>query len=173
MGNIRYINWDHVEWSRQFKRFLNDVFYLKKLPINEVASHLGIRPDTMYKWLNPENPFNNLPAFLLPYFTKKVGKEVLEYLVNQAGFLLVPQPKIEGKVDKKALILVSQALKESTECLNKFVEVVADGNVSNAESKQFEKEYYEALTALTKLWLMVEALRKNKGQKLAGIPTPP
>ncbi|HDD35558.1 MAG TPA: hypothetical protein ENF30_02025 [Candidatus Desulfofervidus auxilii] len=159
MGNLRHINWEHIEWSRKFKQLLNDILYTKKIYVNSLANQLGVRADTAYKWVNPENPFNNFPAFLLPEFTKKIGKEILEYLANQSGYLLCPKPTIDGKVDAKALQLVSHALKESTECLNKFIEVIADAKVTEAEYKQFEKEYNDAMTALTKLKLMVEALR--------------
>jgi hypothetical protein len=76
---------DDSEAAHQLKRLLANCLLEARLKANEAAARLNISAERGYKYLNEANLNNNLPAYLLPLWTRMIGEDLLQYLSHEAG----------------------------------------------------------------------------------------
>ncbi len=162
MGRRNHLDFDNLQMSRKVSEWLYQEIAHSKKHISHVAKALGISEWNLYKYTDPESASNNFPAFLLPRFTKAVGKGLLEKLAWESGYLLVPVPKVNGKVDQQALELVAQEAKEHAEAVEEFARAVADGRVTQRELERVKKEAFEALEKLLELVKYAEKIAEKE-----------
>lgn len=162
MPNFKYFNLDSIEQSVKFKRTLTDLLFTKKLYINRVAKTLGHPPERFYKWSNPDNPYNNFPAYLITEFTKQIDDALLRHIATGAGYGVVRLPCVKWN-EKEATKMAIIAMRECAEALETYASAIEDNHVTLRERKDVIKQVSEAIQALLGLKEMVE--RMNDGQK--------
>lgn len=162
MPNFKEFNVELIEQSVRLKRFLNDILFTKRLRINEVAKRLEVPAERFYKWTNPDNVYNNLPAYLLPDITQKIGDDLLRYIAIEAGYGIVKMPCIKWNQKESARIGIT-ALKECSEALEVYASAIEDDRVTLRERKEIIKEVSQAIQAL--LSLKEAAERMNDSAK--------
>ena len=160
MRHRSFYNPEDTEAARQFKRFLNDLLYEKGLKVNQAAAKLNINAERLYKYLNENAGNNNLPAYLIPHWTKLIGEELLSFLAYEAGYAVAKLPSTEESL-KDILQYATRAMKECSEAIEKFAQVIEDGKVTYQEFRSLKKEVREAISALLSLEKMSEAMREK------------
>jgi len=126
MRHRSFYNPEDTEAARQLKRFLNDLLYEKRLKVNQAAAKLNISTERLYKYLNENAGNNNLPAYLLPHWTRLIGDELLSFLAHEAGYAIVKLPSAQENI-KDAIKQAACAMKECSEAIEKFAQIIEDG----------------------------------------------
>ncbi|MEM5786272.1 MAG: phage regulatory CII family protein [Syntrophobacteraceae bacterium] len=152
------------EAGRQVKRLIEDLLFQERLPVNQAAARLNISAERLYKYLNQATS-NNIPAYLVPIWTRVIGPAFIMHLAKESGGAFVPL--VAGQVDElEAIRSASAAMKECSEALNEFSKAYTDGNVTLAELKKIRREVMEAVSAL----LVLESVAEKDWQNGNGRP---
>ncbi|MBN1253949.1 MAG: hypothetical protein JXA50_01575 [Deltaproteobacteria bacterium] len=152
---------EDLEGAAEVKRFLEDDLFTKHLKTNEAAKRLNISAERLYKYINHNTFNNNIPAFLIPLWTRMIGPEFLRYLAAESGYGIMKLPKVKGELSE-AIKVASDAMKECSEALRKYLDGIDDGHVSLRELKDIKKEVIEAIEALLNLDVMAEKVREGR-----------
>lgn len=156
-------NEEDTEAARQLKRFLLDELFEQRIKVNEAAARLNVTAERMYKYTNEGSMINNIPAYLLPLWTKQVGSGLLSHLAQAAGYALVelPPAKSNGvEISKTA----SRAMRECGQVIGRFLDCLEDGTVSEQERREFMTEAREALSAIAAMIARVEGTGPGRPQ---------
>lgn len=152
----------HVEDSeaaRLLKRRLDDILFAEHLRVNEMAAKLNISAERGYKYLNEASLNNNLPAYLIPLWTRMIGPQLLSMLNHDAGYVAVPLPTEQPSVES-ALQATAMVMKECGEAIQSVSNALTDGAISGMEWRAFQQEVRETLEALVTLEQVVERMRR-------------
>lgn len=158
MRHRSYWNEADSEAAVAFKQKLAEILAERRLTVKEAAARLNITSERLYKYLNEAAGNNNLPAYLLPIFTKMIGPDLLLYLAHEAGYTVARLPE-ETPTLKDALCAATTAMRECSGALEAFSKAVEDGKVTPEEMDRVRKEVREALSALFTLQAIAEGMR--------------
>lgn len=151
---------EDLEGAAEVKRFLEDDLFTKHLKTKEAAKRLNISAERLYKYINPNTFNNNIPAFLIPLWTTMIGPEFLRYLAAESGYGIMRLPKAKGEL-KEAVKAASDAMRECSEALEKYLDAIDDDHVSLRELKDIKREIIEAIEALLNLDVIAEKIREG------------
>lgn len=161
MGSRACYNEEDSAAGRNLKIVLEDIMYERGLKPQDCAAKINISSERLYKYLNKNNTYNNLPAYLIPIWHRMVGPDLLKYLAHEAGCVIIDAPRESDDI-MDAVESATSAMKECSEALHAFSTAVADGRVSYREYKDIVREVTEAMSALLGLQLTAERMRDGK-----------
>jgi len=151
---------ENLDAGRDLKRTILDIFTVRKRKVNEAAKGMEIASERLYKYTNLNSENNNLPAFLVPAFTKAIGPEFLMYIAHDSGYSIFKNPPPD--VDLKCKVREGlRASREVNEALTVYWEAIEDSKVTYAELRRLRKEILEAVEAL----LGVLAISQNEYER--------
>lgn len=156
---VDFLTESGLDGAGELKRTLDDILYHRRLKVNKAAERLGIAPERLYKYLSKNSYHNNLPAFLLPNFTKEIGPELLMYLAYEAGHGIYRLPQNGDLSLKDAVIEGVRAMHECSEALHVYGHAIEDGRISYQEDKALHKEIPEAVEALLTILEIAKRMR--------------
>ena len=81
--------------SKTLKHIIYETIHRGKTPVAELADHLGIGTNHLYRMGNPTDDQARIPAdLLLPLMTTTRNYAILEHLAHRCGFLLVSVKRV-------------------------------------------------------------------------------
>jgi hypothetical protein len=149
-----------TEAGRKLKLVLEDLLYEQRLRPHEAAARINISSERLYKYLNRNSGNNNLPAYLLPMWTRMIGPALLRYINHEAGCAMVELPELPPDIPE-AIEACTAAMKECAEALASFAAAVADGIVTRRDLKEVKREVSDAVASLLALQMVAENMRRK------------
>lgn len=160
-SKLREWSEEDSEAGRKFKMFIEDCLYEKGLKPGDAAARINISSERMYKYLNRNSAYNNLPAYLIPIWHRTIGPELLSYLAHESGAAVVNFP--EKPLDlSDAIEAAARAMRDCAEAIATYSQAVEDGEVTARGAKQVAREVREAIRALLGLRITAERLQRGK-----------
>lgn len=141
-------DWENLEESRHISLALYQAINATGMHLSRAAKELGVTEWLLYKWTDCDSANNNFPLYLLRRFTKRISDELIKVVAKRCGYLLVPEPRVNGKVEDEALDLICKELRENTEALERFKDAISDKKVTPREMRALEREIDDAIATL-------------------------
>lgn len=123
------------------------------LTASKLAAEAGVSRTLVRAWEDEEDPDHPVP--LDAVFVPELQRAMVRALAARAGLVVAEIPQIGGAHDD--VRLVADVQRETTEAVSAFLDAISDGVVTRAENERVRREAREAVEALTRLIVTIEA----------------
>lgn len=141
---------------RTLREAVQYMIHDSELSIESQAEHLGIKPQTLYNYGNPnlEEDGHHYPLkHLLPHMRLTENPVVLRYLAHQLGFALVPvqakhKPGVklpEIRTPEALLRQLARVTKELGDISRTMLKDLCDGDASIEDARRGHKETWDLI----------------------------
>ena len=143
-----------------FQTVLYYVFLIEKaFRVDEVAKRMGIRPGTLYSYIEGKRTFP--PDRIPDLYRATFERRFLAVLLDSIGVVFFDAPECDSAEPADAVL--PEAIKTQKECLDVLqaaYDSLADGRVSRDELHKLRGEVSEAHSALARLLACMNAAHR-------------
>ena len=125
--------------------------------LRKVSRRMGISEAYLSRQLNPEDPGAKLGVEDFVYLTEVTDLAPLKYIAQAFGQVLVPLPNTGNTTKKEWLKHIAKVSKEAGEVVCQLSGALADDDdIGPDEAPAVRREVFEAIQALTALWVELQ-----------------
>ena len=126
---------------------------LKRTNVKQVAHGMGLKPPTVYRWVQPAdgdgggapNPLDRIDRLL---DCTNNDEAILQWICCHAGGFFVKNVEVKSMTSEKLIQKASKTMRVFSELLATTNRVIEDGKVTKEESEQLRKEWERVKTIM-------------------------